>query len=162
MSASSGSAFRAPDRSGTFAVLFCGDRLFPVSRTTGADRLSGWPSNYRRHMGGVIQTGWRSPVARHRSCVAPGCSLEKTVDNDRSPKPAVLWRRRSLRADRPVVHVYRAQRRSNLGGCAAHQYHPFIRHSFHRAVLRGEEKITPMVLIGVVLLVAGIGFITAR
>jgi hypothetical protein len=28
--------------------------------------------------------------------------------------------------------------------------------------LRGEEKITPMVLIGVVLLVAGIGFITAR
>lgn len=35
---------------------------------------------YRRHMGGVIQTGWRSPVARHRSCVAPGCSLEKTVE----------------------------------------------------------------------------------
>ncbi len=38
--------------------------------------LSGWPSNYRRHMGGVIQTGWRSPVARHRSFVSLGrCML---------------------------------------------------------------------------------------
>lgn len=27
---------------------------------------------YRRHMGGVIQTGWRSPVARHRSFVSLG------------------------------------------------------------------------------------------
>lgn len=33
---------------------------------------------------------------------------------------------------------------------------------FTALFLRGEEKITPMVLIGVVLLVAGIGFITAR
>lgn len=100
---------------------------------------------------------------RWYACVAPCCSLEKTVDKDRSPKPAVLWRRRSLRADRPVVHVYRAQRRSDLGGCTAHQYHPFIfAIAFTALFLRGEEKITPMVLIGVVLLVAGIGFITAR
>ncbi len=77
---------------------------------------------------------------RWYACLAPCFSLEKTVDKDRSPKPAVLWRRRSLRADRPVVHVYRAQRRSNLGGCAAHQYHPFIRHSFHRAVLARRRK----------------------
>lgn len=70
----------------------------------------------------------------------PAVLWKKTVDKDRSPKPAVLWRRRSLRADRPVVHVYRAQRRSNLGGCAAHQYHPFIRHSFHRAVLARRRK----------------------
>jgi DME family drug/metabolite transporter len=34
--------------------------------------------------------------------------------------------------------------------------------AFTALFLRGEEKITPMVLIGVVLLVAGIGFITAR
>jgi uncharacterized membrane protein len=34
--------------------------------------------------------------------------------------------------------------------------------AFTALFLRGEEKITPMVLIGVGLLVAGIGFITAR
>ena len=39
---------------------------------------------------------------------------------------------------------------------------PLFAIAFTALFLRGEEKITPMVLIGVVLLVAGIGFITAR
>lgn len=39
---------------------------------------------------------------------------------------------------------------------------PLFAIAFTALFLRGEEKITPMVLIGVALLVAGIGFITAR
>jgi DME family drug/metabolite transporter len=39
---------------------------------------------------------------------------------------------------------------------------PLFAIAFTALFLRGEEKITPMVLIGVVLLVAGIGFITAK
>ena len=39
---------------------------------------------------------------------------------------------------------------------------PLFAIAFTALFLRGEEKITPMVLIGVVLLVAGIGFITVR
>jgi drug/metabolite transporter, DME family len=39
---------------------------------------------------------------------------------------------------------------------------PLFAIAFTALFLRGEERITPMVLIGVLLLVAGIGFITAR
>ena len=67
-------ARRFPRRTdpGNFAVFFRGDCLFCVSRTTGADRLFGRASNDRRHVVGVIQTGGRSKVARHRSFVSLG------------------------------------------------------------------------------------------
>lgn len=60
------------------------------------------------------------------------------------------------------MHVYRAERWSDLGGRLLINTTPLFAIAFTALFLRGEEKITPMVLIGVVLLVAGIGFITAR
>jgi hypothetical protein len=73
----------------------------------------------------------------------PAILRKNESDKDRSPEPAVLQRRGSVRANRPVVHLCHTERRSNLGRSAAHKHHAAIRHSFHRAVLRGEEKNHP-------------------
>jgi uncharacterized membrane protein len=91
--------------------------------------------------------------------------------------PAVLWKKQSIKIDRQSLPFYGgaavfaligqlctfiALNGGQISGSRRSSIPPVIRHSFHRAVLARRRKITPMVLIGVVLLVAGIGFITVR
>ncbi|HET9885261.1 MAG TPA: DMT family transporter [Candidatus Binatia bacterium] len=92
--------------------------------------------------------------------------------------PAVLWKRQSIKIDRQSLPFYGGAAVFALIGqlCTFIALNggqisvvaplinttPLFAIAFTALFLRGEEKITPMVLIGVVLLVAGIGFITAR
>ena len=89
--------------------------------------------------------------------------------------PAVLWKRQSIKIDRQSLPFYGGAAVFALigqlctfialNGGQISVVAPLINTTPLFAIACcscGEEKITPMVLIGVVLLVAGIGFITAR
>lgn len=92
----------------------------------------------------------------------PAVLWKKTVDKDRSLKRLPFYGGAAVFALIGQLCTFIALNGGQISGSRRSSIPPVIRHSFHRAVLARRRKITAMVLIGVVLLVAGIGFITVR
>ena len=93
----------------------------------------------------------------------PAVLWKKTVDKDRSPKRLPFYGGAAVFALIGQLCTFIALNGGQISVVAPLiNTTPLFAIAFTALFLRGEEKITPMVLSGVALLVAGIGFITAR